>query len=198
MNIIKKGIRYIIRTTSKNLTKVYPYEVLSKLIKENNFKSYAEIGIWKGKTLFELAEQHQNIKIYGVDPFTPTQYKDYCHGEQMAQTNINQFSNIKDSVIRKASKLNNTEIIIKESLEASRQFKDNSLDIIFIDGSHDYKNVCQDIKAWLPKLTNQGILTGHDFCLRHFDVIKAVGDTLGHNIQVKEDVNMWIYYNKKC
>lgn len=37
------------------------------------------------------------------------------------------------------------------------------VDLVFIDGGHDYAACAGDIDAWLPTLTNGGIMVVHDF-----------------------------------
>ena len=42
-------------------------------------------------------------------------------------------------------------------------YEDNSLDFVFIDASHKYIDVKEDIINWLPKIRKGGILAGDDF-----------------------------------
>jgi len=53
---------------------------------------------------------------------------------------------------------------LKESSEqASKKFLNNSIDMVYIDGNHDYEYVKFDIETWYPKIINGGILSGHDY-----------------------------------
>jgi len=46
--------------------------------------------------------------------------------------------------------------------EASTQYANSTLDVVFIDAAHDYESVSNDIRAWLPKLKPGAVLAGHD------------------------------------
>ena len=48
------------------------------------------------------------------------------------------------------------------SVEAAALFEDESLDAVFVDGSHIYPDVLADIDAYLPKIRKGGIMFGHD------------------------------------
>ncbi len=51
-------------------------------------------------------------------------------------------------------------------------FSDETFDIIYIDGAHDYESVKLDIQIAIPKLINFGVLCGDDFELHINDVDK--------------------------
>jgi predicted O-methyltransferase YrrM len=48
------------------------------------------------------------------------------------------------------------------SLEAAAQYEDESIDFLMLDGSHETEDVIADIKAFLPKMKNGGVMTGDD------------------------------------
>ena len=49
------------------------------------------------------------------------------------------------------------------STEASRDFPDEFFDVVYIDASHNYESVKQDISYWLPKIKKDGYVSGHDY-----------------------------------
>jgi hypothetical protein len=49
------------------------------------------------------------------------------------------------------------------SLEAAGEFTEGSCDFVFIDASHEYRDVLDDLAAWYPKVRSGGVLAGHDY-----------------------------------
>ena len=49
-----------------------------------------------------------------------------------------------------------------ESVMASKLYKPNSLDFIFIDASHDEQSVKEDLTYWYPRLKEHGMIAGDD------------------------------------
>jgi predicted O-methyltransferase YrrM len=63
------------------------------------------------------------------------------------------------------------------SLDVEKKVNEK-FDVIYIDGSHDYKSVKADILAWKPHITK--FISGHDYRKNKFPgVIKAVNEVLG-------------------
>ena len=48
-------------------------------------------------------------------------------------------------------------------MDALANFPDGSLDFVYIDGAHDFKNVAMDVCEWVKKVRPGGIFFGHDY-----------------------------------
>jgi len=81
-------------------------------------------------------------------------------------------------------------IIIKDSVEASKEFEDESLDFVYIDADHLYEPVKADITAWLPKVKKGGVIGGHDYDYHIRPSVKeAVDEAFGDKVQEGENQN---------
>jgi predicted O-methyltransferase YrrM len=76
--------------------------------------------------------------------------------------------------------------------EAVSMFPDEHFDLVYIDASHWYDDVINDINTWLPKIKNGGYLTGHDY-IEGIDVLYAVNNYFGktHSITRYPD-SSWV------
>ncbi|GAH31076.1 unnamed protein product, partial [marine sediment metagenome] len=53
-------------------------------------------------------------------------------------------------------------VLEADSAEGAAGFADSSLDFVFIDASHLYQAVLDDLRAWAPKVRPGGAMTGDD------------------------------------
>ena len=128
---------------------------LPKLFIEMGFKVGAEIGVCKGEYTEKFCEL--GLEMNAIDPWMA--YGGYENSS--AHQNESEI-NYKTTVDR-LSKYTNCKIIKKNSMDASSDFKNNSLDFVYIDGNHDFKHVAQDIYEWTNKIKSGGIVAGHDY-----------------------------------
>lgn len=106
--------------------------------------SVVEIGSWKGKSGHAIASGCPG-KVTLVDNFS--QHPEFNPDAEL-------------DLRRNMSGFKNVEILKMDSVEAASHFEDNSIDMVFIDGSHDKQSVLRDLNAWYPKCKK--ILCGHD------------------------------------
>jgi hypothetical protein len=137
---------------------------------------FVEIGSWKGKSsafmAVELANSNKSIEFYCIDTWEGSV-------EHKGIDNIDllyyQF------ILNMKPLAKYYKPIRARSLEAASLFRDNSLDFVFIDASHEYEDVKKDIQTWLPKIKKGGVLAGHDYYLGYDyfpGVKKAVNECL--------------------
>lgn len=181
---MNKTTDYICKKYNIDLKKKSPFliecgrwEELPKLFNELGFKEIAEIGVFKGEYAENLFNYIPSLHLYCIDPWKI--YDDYK--EFRNQKFLNDcYKETKERLIGK-----NAVIIRKQSMKAVKDFEDNSLDAVFIDGNHEFQFVTNDIAEWGKKVKIGGIIAGHDFSRssRKF-------------IHVKDVVQGWCYSHK--
>jgi hypothetical protein len=62
----------------------------------------------------------------------------------------------------------------KDSIEASKEYEDQSMDFVFLDGNRTYEYILEEIGAWLPKVKPGGFIGGDDFGAKWSGVSDAV------------------------
>jgi hypothetical protein len=124
-------------------------------------KKGAEIGVAEGDYSLMIMQANPKMKMYGIDPYMPYEdYKDFV----LRST----FQKMRQSAGDKLDKFKGYEFINKTSEDAVGDFKDGSLDFVYLDGNHDYTHAMFDITEWSKKVKKGGIVSGHDYArLRH-------------------------------
>lgn len=140
--------------------------IMAQTLNELNLKVGAEIGVAKGDHAKILCDNIPDLKLYCIDV-----WEDY--------PGYNEYIGRITRYYEKAKVLlspYNCIFIKKFSMDAVKDFEDGSLDFVYIDGAHDFKNVAMDVCEWTPKVRTGGIVYGHDFkrSNRHVNAVKDV------------------------
>jgi len=139
-----------------------------KMITKYDHAKFAEVGVWKGKSLcflaVEILKQNKKITIEAIDnfPYLKYVYPSNKDAPQELRKNIENLDCIN--------------YVNKDSLEASQLYPDEHFDFVFLDSTHSQEFVEKEIKAWFPKIKIDGYLGGHDYVsLDELDYNLAVG-----------------------
>jgi predicted O-methyltransferase YrrM len=133
-------------------------EFLYKLAKNCAGKGViVEIGSWKGKSTIWLAagsKVGKRIKVYAIDPHTGSSEHKAMYGKVWT------FPEFKKNI--KMAKVNDIVVpIVKTSEEAAKNFN-KPVELLFIDGAHEYEFVKKDAELWIPKVVNGGFVAFYD------------------------------------
>lgn len=99
------------------------------------------------------------------------------------------FVRAEKTFLKRTKNVPNIVKVKKTSIEAARDFADQSLDAVYIDAEHDEDNVRADVKAWTPKIKKGGFVSGHDYWLPHIQ--KIVKEEFPQGVLVYSDTS-WI------
>lgn len=162
------------------------WDFLTTQIKENDYSIGAEIGVQAGKTFKRIVESCPNITLYGIDVWVadkqvrldnqPLEGKEYHKNYDK----LNKWINDK--------KLDGRAIMIRSySDQCLDQFKDESIDFIFIDADHSYEGVRRDTLNWSKKVRAGGLVAGHD---SGYDEIAKWLNEIRDNESLQDEVGM--------
>lgn len=162
-----------------------------------------EVGSWMGQSTVGMTllakKKNKNVKIWAVDTWEGS-LENINPGETSCHVAIIDELDKKRTTLYETFLLNlkifqvEDDIIPirKTSEEASKDFEDGFAELVIIDAAHDYDNVSNDIKHWLPKVKKGGILAGDDYNPQSFPgVVAAVKDYFGEGNYQVYDTTWW-------
>jgi hypothetical protein len=167
------------------------WQWLIRMIRFHAFTVGAEVGVHKGRTTFELLNACEYLTLYAVDQWkyiSPNQSRAKQIGLDRADMDAAHRGFMK-RVHRYPGRL---KVLHGDSVEMAKHVADGSLDFVFIDADHRYEHALADIRAWTPKVQEQGIVCGHDYNHPRFPgVTKAVHECFGDNVIDAELDYVW-------
>jgi len=155
---------------------------LYRLFNELGFKNGVEVGVKDGANALAMCKQIAGISLGLVEPWDIS-----CSKYKIAIKNLEPY---------------NVKPVCELSMNALSEFKDNSLDFVYIDANHRFDYVMEDIIHWSKKVRPGGIVSGHDYWnWKKGEVVLAVNAYIkAHNIQdffvTDEEIPSWFWVKK--
>ncbi|MFL6796095.1 MAG: glycosyltransferase [Xanthobacteraceae bacterium] len=122
-----------------------------------------ELGTHWGYSYFTFCEAVQRLhiatKCFAVDTWEGDEHAG-AYGEEVFQQ-VHSYNSAKHSGF--------STLIRSTFDEALPHFSNGSIDLLHIDGRHFYRDVRHDFDAWLPKLSDRGVILLHDTNVREHD-----------------------------
>lgn len=124
--------------------------------------SVVEVGSLHGRSAFALLTGCTG-PVYCVDPWDDER----GHSYPSFMSNCGHFPNV---------------VPVQAYSPAAVEFVPGDVDMVFIDGAHDYASVVADLQAWLPK--TKRLICGHDYYdTDQWAVKRAVDEMFGDRVQ---------------
>lgn len=182
-------------------------EIIKSLVEEKNAQLCVEIGVYKGSSLLYFAEalQYTRGKIVGIDP-----YELLCLKNEIPNTQLNHYfyeilfkeQKTLDEIylnLKQIIQNNNLENLIILARDKSenyyKNFEEETVDILHVDGNHDEEYVTKDILNYLPLVKKDGYIIMDDTSWP--GVIKSINNHLINKCKLISDHGEFCVYIKE-
>jgi len=157
------------------------YHIFPNIINTFDLKKGCEIGVSTGGHSYEILKITKVEKLYSIDP--------HCRNATLNLGDHYLYDILHYRVKYRLSQFGErSELIRAYSSNVVNRFKNNELDFVFVDGSHEYKDVKQDLNLYFEKIRPGGIMGGDDYNTGFPGVPRAVNEFFGQkNIQINID-----------
>lgn len=145
----------------KLLKKVTHKNQLPTVMQSLNFTTGAELGVYDGTNAMVIMKKWTTCKKFILVDLWAHQTDNYHDTSNHEQSQHN--ANLETTKKRMAPYKDAVIYIRNYTTFAALEVEDESLDFIYVDARHDYCGVRDDIKSWWPKLTQGGVMAGHDY-----------------------------------
>lgn len=155
-----------------------------------NGSIFVEVGAWKGRSAAYMATEIINSKKK-IDFYVVDTWKGSDESEHKKDKDIDRLFEVFTENMQKVDGYYKP--MQMTSVEASLQFENCSIDFLYLDASHDFKSVYQDLEYWFPKVKRGGYIAGHDYTKHWPGVVQAVDKFFMSKAKELKDQNSWIY-----
>lgn len=149
---------------------------LSSQIKTSN-PVVCEIGTWKGKSsyVFASAIKEKNGTLYAVDPFNGEgdEASNDIYHKEVKKIGTPLLKNF-EKTMTKYGLRKYIKVLPLLSEDARLKFFEPKINLLFIDGNHEYESVKKDYELWSGLIPSGGTIVLHDVNAVHVDGPKRI------------------------
>lgn len=171
------------------------HPVFEELIRDRRPRRLAEVGSLRGASAIHIAEMLRKHGVAGeltcVDTFLGSRehFFDHFRFEMIDAGRFHFLDEFLGNVLQAGCAdlvtpfPQSSTVAARIFLEAGRKF-----DFVYLDASHEYKDVLNDLREWWPLVDEGGVLVGDDFEHPWFDVIRAAmefADEIGRPLKTR-------------
>lgn len=148
---------------------IYTRSKLGALLNLYNLPKIAvEVGVAEGRFTEEMLKWKLD-ELYLIDAWQ--HLEQFGDGRMPQSWHDNNLKEVKERIEKRQGQVH---ILKGLSSEMVKFIPDNSIGLIYLDGDHSYKGALADLRAFLPKLVDGGIMAGHDYLSPDYGVEQAV------------------------
>jgi hypothetical protein len=156
-----------------------------------------EVGVHRGALSAALLTEFKQLMLYMVDSWAehPEGSAYRKSGDSLAKlTYDDQTAHMLAAKAATEFAARRRQTMRTTSLNASKRVPCPRIAFVFLDGSHTYEDVRDDITAWWPRVEKGGLLAGHDYGhRRHTGVKKAVDEwSEAAGVQTFRHGSVWV------
>jgi len=162
------------------------------LLKKTQAKIIIEVGSWLGLSTRHIAKTIPNDGVvYAVD---------HWQGSPNEDNSPFDIGNLYRQFLSNVVHENLTDKIIPVCMTSEEAAANLQIvpDLIYVDATHEYNEVYQDIKRWFPFVKGHGVLCGDDYNWGYETSVKRAVDRFAaeNNLLVHDDGWFWYYEEK--
>lgn len=165
-----------------------PRSNLPEFCVEMGYKVGAEVGVYKGAFTEKFCKA--GLKMYAIDPWIG------FSGQGRTQQVQDRQDFLYGHTQRTLAPYKDCTIIRATSMDGLKQFKDGSLDFVYIDGDHSFRYFAEDIVEWSKKVRVGGMVAGHDYFVtnpKNTNIVVQVAPVVDAYMKVFEIRNFYLF-----
>lgn len=151
-------------------------------------KKLVEIGSAYGESAELFKQLNPDLSVICIDPWSCE--KNAQHEHDYGKIAFDQFK-------KRMKPYKKIKWIKEKSKDAIVNFKNESLDCVYIDANHNHDPFQQDIDIWYPKVKIGGYICGHDCSDKFPGVLQAIREVVGRDPDKIYCDTSWLIKKKK-